>query len=91
MIEPSRRHGAFDPRFTIHRSGGNRPAASCTPGSEDGAGALDWDVFSSRLSPGRRHDFTLLKAYEAHRNSFCESTDEQRADREPVRVFLAAK
>jgi hypothetical protein len=91
VIEPSRRHGFFDPRFTIHHAGAGRPAANGTAGKNELPGALDWGVFSSRLSPGRRHDFTLLKAYEAHRNSFCESTDEQRADREPVGVFVGAK
>jgi hypothetical protein len=91
VIEPSRRHGAFDPRFTIQRAGADRPAASRAPADEEGAGALDWDVFLRRPSPGRRHDFTLLKAYEAHRNSFCDSIDEQRADREPSRVFVVGK
>jgi hypothetical protein len=91
VIEPSRRHGAFDPRFTIQRAGADGPAASRTPANEEGAGALDWDVFVRRPSSGRRHDFALLKAYETHRNSFFDSIDEQCADREPSRVFVGGK
>ena len=69
MIEPSRRHGHFDPRFSIQLATAGRPAANGTTGLDELPGGLDWVAFSGRLFPGRpRHDFEALKAYEADKD-----------------------
>ena len=77
MIEPSRRHGHFDPRFSSQRSGTGRPTATGTTGVDGLPGRLDWTAFSARRFPGRRsHDFEVLKAYEAYENGSPGPTEE---------------
>jgi hypothetical protein len=77
MIEPSRRHGHFDPRFSILLARADRPTADATAGTGELPGELDWAAFSGRLFPGRRrHDFEVLKAYEAYRGGARWPTEE---------------
>jgi len=67
-IEPSRKHGPFDPR------GGQRRLhvvaaglATATTSLEDVPARLDWDGFSKRSFPERgRHDLERLSAYDAY-------------------------
>ena len=40
MIEPSRRHGYFDPRFSTQRAGTDRPTANGTTGIDGLQGGL---------------------------------------------------
>jgi hypothetical protein len=69
MIEPSRRHGHFDPRFSIQRAAAERPRANGPTDIEELPLGLDWVAFTGRLFPGRRsHDFEALKAYEAYKD-----------------------
>jgi len=69
MIEPSRRHGHFDPRFSIRSASVDRPTVNGATGIDELPTGLAWAAFSVRLVPGRRrHDFEVLKAYEAYRN-----------------------
>ena len=83
MIEPSRRHGHFDPRFSIQRAPADGPTANGMPGIDELAGGLDWAAFSGRLFPGRRrHDFEVLKAYEAYKNGSRGPREEPAGDRE---------
>jgi hypothetical protein len=69
MIESSRRHGHFDPRWQIDRS---RPSRALIRAGENGGpnapAGLEWYAFSSRFSGRRRHDLEVLKAYEAYRS-----------------------
>ena len=68
MIEPSRRHGHFDPRFSTLLARADRPTANATAGIDELPGELGSAAFSGRLFPDRRrHDFEVLKAYEAYR------------------------
>ena len=91
MIEPSRRHGHFDPRFSIRRAPADRPTANGTPGIDELAGGLDWAAFAGRLFPGRRrHDFEVLKAFEAYKNGSSRPTEGLPRDREPARVLVRA-
>jgi hypothetical protein len=77
MIEPSRRHGRFDPRFSILLARADRPTANATAGIDELPGELDWAAFPGRLFPGRRrHDFEVLKAYEAYRGGARGPTEE---------------
>jgi hypothetical protein len=77
MIEPSRRHGHFDPRFSIQRATAEHTRANGTRGIDELPDGLDWAEFSDRLFPGRRrHDFEALKAYEAYKNGSFRPTDE---------------
>jgi hypothetical protein len=49
---------------------------------------LDWQAFASRFFPGRtRHDFQVLKAYEAYRNSFLAEQRNGPGDAEALRVW----
>jgi hypothetical protein len=92
MIEQSRRHGHFDPRFSIQRATANRPTASGTTGFDELPGGLDWVAFSGRLFPGRRrHDFEVLKTYEAYTNGSREPTEEPARDREAALVPVGAE
>ena len=84
MIEPSRRHGHFDPRFSIQRAAG-------TTDIDDVPGGLDWVAFSDRLFQGRRrHDFEVLKAFEAYKNGSSRPTEGPPRDREPALVLVRA-
>ena len=90
MIEPSRRHGPFDPRFSIERAGPDRPAATGMTEIEEVPSGLDWAAFSGRFfRDRRRHDFEVLKAYEAYRNGSYGLTDEPARDRETALVLVA--
>jgi hypothetical protein len=81
MIEPSRRHGHFDPRFSIR-------LASATRRVDEVPGGLDWAAFAGRLFPGpRRHDFQALRAYEAYKDGSY-GVDEPAKDRETVLVLV---
>ena len=49
---------------------------------------LDWQAFASRFFPGRtRHDFQVLKAYEAYRNSFLAEQRDGRGGADALRVW----
>lgn len=61
-VEPSRKHGPFDPRY---------PPARHAPPPESlrrpGEGRLDWRAFHARFFPeSRRHDSDALAAYESY-------------------------
>ena len=84
MIEPSRRHGHFDPRFSIR-------LASATRRLDELPGELDWAAFSGRLFPGRRrHDFEVLKAHEAYKNGSNGPTEEPAGNREAALILVGA-
>jgi hypothetical protein len=68
MIEPSRRHGHFDPRFAIQRAAAYSPKATGPVGIDKLPGGLDWVAFAGLVPGRRRHDFEVLKAYEAYKN-----------------------
>ena len=69
-IEPSRRHGHFDPRWPNRRF----PVVaarltSAAAGLEDAPDGLDWDGFSRNYFPGcRRHDLEVISAYDAYKH-----------------------
>jgi hypothetical protein len=49
---------------------------------------LDWQAFSSRFFPGRaRHDFQVLKAYEAYGNRFDAEKRDQPVETEALRIW----
>lgn len=49
---------------------------------------LDWQAFASRFFPGRtRHDFQVLKAYEAYRNAPPAEQGDWPGDVEALRVW----
>ena len=76
MIEPSRRHGHFDPRFSIRRASARSPT-----GVEGLPGGLDWVAVSGRLFPGRRrHDFEVVNAYEAYKDGAHAAAEEPARD-----------
>jgi hypothetical protein len=92
MIEPSRRHGFSDPRFSIQRVSADRPTANGTTGIDELPGGLDWVAFSGRLFPGRRrHDSEVLKAYEAYKNGSPEPSEEPARDREAALVLVGTR
>jgi hypothetical protein len=64
MVEPARKHGAFDPRYPLL----SKPAApSWVLRADDG---LEWTAFLAHFFPGRRrHDIEALAAYGAYRNA----------------------
>jgi hypothetical protein len=63
MVEPRRKHGAFDPRYP-HLS---QPATPTWVLRADAG--LEWTAFLARFFPGRgRHDIEALAAYGAYRN-----------------------
>ena len=69
MIEASRRHGFFDPRFSGKGSCSEHASTNGQIWIDRLPDGLDWVAFSSRLLAGRRrHDLEALKAYEAYRN-----------------------
>jgi hypothetical protein len=91
MIEPSRRHGPSDPRFSIQRASADRPTANGTTGIDELPGGLDWVAFSGLVFPGRhRHDLEVLKAYEAYKNGSSGPSDEPARDREAALVLVGA-
>ena len=77
MIEPSRRHGFFDPRFSDKPFGVEHPPAIGLSSSDQALPRLAWAAFSqSRFPHRRRHDFEAQKAYEAYRNRACVTPDQ---------------
>jgi len=67
-IEPSRRHGPFDPRWRKRRLRlvSAQPVAARL---EDVGDGLDWESFSSHYFPGRgRHDLEAISAYDAYKH-----------------------
>jgi hypothetical protein len=68
MVESSRRHGAFDPRYPP-RPKFAPPSLGIQP-DRDESERLDWSAFLARFFPNRRrHDFRALAAYEAYGNT----------------------
>jgi hypothetical protein len=68
MVESSRKHGAFDPRYPP-RPKFAPPKLDLQP-DRDESERLDWLAFLARFFPNRhRHDFRALAAYEAYRNT----------------------
>ncbi len=64
MVEPRRKHGAFDPRFPLL----SKPATPTWVLHTDGG--LEWTAFVARFFPGRRrHDIEALATYGAYRNA----------------------
>jgi hypothetical protein len=91
MIEPSRRHGFSDPRFSIQRASAAPARANGTTGVDELPAGLDWVAFSSLLFPGRRrHDLEVVKAYEAYKNGSSGPSDEPARDREAAFVLVGA-
>jgi hypothetical protein len=51
-------------------------------------GSLDWQTFVSRFYPGSaRHDFRVLKAYDAYRKSLAAKQSDRPRDDEALRVW----
>jgi hypothetical protein len=49
---------------------------------------LDWQTFVSRFYPGSaRHDFRVLKAYDAYRKSLSAERSDRSGDAEALRVW----
>jgi len=49
---------------------------------------LDWQAFVSRFYPGSaRHDFRVLKAYDAYRKSLSAKPSDRSGDAEALRVW----
>jgi hypothetical protein len=91
MIERSRRHGHFDSRFSVGRAGAGRPTANTAKGADELPGGLDWVAFSASLFPGRRsHDFEVLKAYEAYKDSSHAPAEEPARDPDAGLVLVGA-
>jgi hypothetical protein len=68
MVESSRKHGAFDPRYSP-RPKFAPPNLDIQP-DRDASERLDWSAFSALFFPNRRrHDFRALAAYEAYRDT----------------------
>jgi hypothetical protein len=68
VVEASREHGPFDPRWPSARKGNARAVSTAPPlRAAEAAEALDWEAFSKRYFPGRkRHDLDALAAYATH-------------------------
>lgn len=68
MVEASREHGPFDPRWPSARKDNARAVSTAPPlRAAEAAEALDWEAFSKRYFPGRkRHDLDALAAYATH-------------------------
>jgi hypothetical protein len=67
VVEASRKHGPFDPRWPSARRDRSGAAPTAPPLRAAGAEALDWEAFSNRYFPGRRrHDLEALTAYAAY-------------------------
>jgi hypothetical protein len=63
MVEPRRKHGAFDPRYPLL----SKPVMPTWVLRADGG--LEWTAFLARFFPGRRrHDIEALAAYGAYRS-----------------------
>jgi hypothetical protein len=68
MVESSRKHGAFDPRYPP-RPKFAPPNLDIQPDRDESA-RLDWSAFLARFFPNRRrHDFRALAAYEAYKDT----------------------
>jgi hypothetical protein len=69
MVEPMRKHGAFDTRYPV-------PAKRITPAwvLQPNEGLLEWEAFTARYFPSsRRHDLDALAAYGAYRTAFAQA------------------
>ena len=69
MVEASRKHGPFDPRWPCVRKDNSR-ALSTAPllSAAEAAEALDWQAFSGRYFPDRRrHDSEARSAYATYK------------------------
>jgi hypothetical protein len=66
MVEPMRKHGAFDTRYPV-RAKRMAPTWMLQPDEE----LLEWEAFTARYFPSsRRHDLDALTAYGAYRTAF---------------------
>ena len=65
VVDVSRRHGPFDPRWLFAAKEGAGALATAPPlRSEEALEALHWEAFSRRYFPERtRHDMQALTAY----------------------------
>jgi hypothetical protein len=77
MVESARKHGPFDHRYPVRHE---PPAPSWDLGPDrEGGERLEWSAFLARFFPNRRrHDFAVLAAYEAYRNTLEHETPQQR-------------
>jgi hypothetical protein len=68
VVEASRKHGPFDPRWPPARIDDVRAVSTAPPlRAAEAAEALDWEAFSNRYFAGqRRHDLDALTAYATH-------------------------
>jgi hypothetical protein len=68
-MELSRRHGPFDTRWPPQSRTVNADGRAPVPaGLESSQDELEWEAFSTGCFPGhRRHDFEVVRAYEAYR------------------------
>jgi hypothetical protein len=68
VVEASRKHGPFDPRWPSARRDNARAVSTAPPlRAAEAAEVLDWEAFSNRYFPGRRrHDLNALAAYATH-------------------------
>jgi hypothetical protein len=71
MVEPSRKHGPFDPRYPALRRL-PPPVWELTAIDQRGQ-RLDWAAFAARFYPGRRPDLEAIAAYDAYRNRLDEA------------------
>jgi hypothetical protein len=68
MVESSRKHGPFDPRYPPRPK--FAPQKLDIQPDRDESERLDWSAFLAGFFPNRsRHDLTALAAYEAYRNT----------------------
>jgi hypothetical protein len=69
VVEASRKHGPFDPRWPPARIDDVRAVSTAPPlRAAEAAEALDWEAFSNRYFAGRRrHDMEALTAYATYK------------------------
>ena len=85
MIESSRKHGPFDPRYPVLPKLA-APVWEPRP-DENEQERLDWSAFLARFFPNhRRHDLETLTAYEAYRNRLGQRSPDQTSATWPSRV-----
>ena len=69
MIEPARRHGAFDLRYPRHHCAAAAATTATAAAREEGDERLDWRAFSARYFRGHgRHDLEALAAFDGFRD-----------------------
>ncbi len=74
MSEQSRKHGPFDPRYSVPPAGS--AAVPSVMSSMDGTDRLDWSDFVALYYPGsHRHESKELAAYAAYRGTGIEAVD----------------